>query len=318
MYDRNILLTGASGFVGSNLFKYLKQKNKKVVGLSRNNNLNFKNYINLDVNLIDDKIFKDNKFNTVIHFAAMNNISKREKNNKSDYIYTNVNGTINLATEAFKSGVNLFIFLSSTKVYSKSRNNKLINENSDTNPKEFYGISKLKAENELKNIATKFNKELVIIRSPMIYGPGVKGNLNFLIKLLKLRIPLPFSRLQNRRSYLAIENLNNFIERCLKQKKGFFSKNDIINIADNNGISTVDLIKKISKVYGLKYLLFPIPISFIKMLGFISNKSEIFESLLSDNQIDISKAREMLNWTPLVNLEKQLSVMMSQNDKFLK
>lgn len=318
MYDRNILLTGASGFVGSNLFKYLKQKNKKVVGLSRNNNLNFKNYINLDVNLIDDKIFKDNKFNTVIHFAAMNNISKKEKNNKSDYIYTNVNGTINLATKAFKSGVNLFIFLSSTKVYSKSRNSKLINENSNTNPKEFYGISKLKAENELKNIATKFNKELVIIRSPMIYGPGVKGNLNFLIKLLKLGIPLPFSKLHNRRSYLAIENLNNFIERCLKQKKGFFSKNDIINIADNNGISTVDLIKKISKVYSLKYRLFPIPISFIKMIGFISNKSEIFESLLSDNQIDISKAREMLNWTPLVNMEKQLSVMMSQNDKFLK
>ena len=203
-------------------------------------------------------------------------------------------------------------------VYSKSRNSKLINENSNTNPKEFYGISKLKAENELKNIATKFNKELVIIRSPMIYGPGVKGNLNFLIKLLKLGIPLPLSRLYNRRSYLAVENLNNFIERCLKQKKGFFSKNDIINIADNNGISTVDLIKKICKVYSLKYRLFPIPISLIKMLGFISNKSEIIESLLSDNQIDISKAREMLNWSPLVNMEKQLSVMTSQNDKFLK
>ena len=168
-------------------------------------------------------------------------------------------------------------------------------------PQDAYGISKWEAEKGLSEISKQTGLEVVIIRAPLVCGPGVKGNLRSLIKLIQYRIPLPFSLIKNQRSLISIDNLVDLIIYCIEDHK--ISGNTFL-VSDEKDISTPDLVRQIASSMGLSARLFPLPLSFLKFFGFILGKKNEIDRLIGSLQIDNSYTKKILNWTPPVSVEE--------------
>jgi nucleoside-diphosphate-sugar epimerase len=226
------------------------------------------------------------------------------------YRQSNVESTRKIAEHAVKAGVKRFIFLSSLKVNGESKfnnyNNKIITIDDKPNPEDEYARSKLEAENVLLEIAKKTNLEVVIIRLPLVYGYGVKGNLLKLIKLIKIGAPLPFSLIKNKRSMIGINNLIDMLLICINHPsavgKTFF-------VSDGKDLSTQELIHCIASAMGSKVNLFPLPISFLKFAGYIVGKNSEIDRLIGSLQVDISHTSELLNWKPNISVEEGIRMM---------
>ena len=220
-------------------------------------------------------------------------------------------GTINLATQAAQSGVKRFIYLSSVKVNGESTKiGKLFRPEDAPNPSDPYGISKFEAELALKDLAVKMGMELVIIRPPLVYGHGVKANFAALIRLVRLGIPLPFGLAnQNRRSFVAMDNLLSFIKACIGHPK---AANQTFLISDGQDLSTASLLKEIGLASNKSIQLIPIPISLMKSFLKIAGKATVAERLFGNLQVDISKCYELLGWTPPVSVHQALKQAISE------
>tara|TARA_A100001015_G_C15039708_1_gene738832 strand:- start:3507 stop:4460 length:954 start_codon:yes stop_codon:yes gene_type:complete len=298
-----IMITGSTGFLGKFLCNYLKSKNLKVVGVSRNFFGNEK--INLDFqNNIDWKRHLTN-IKCIIHTAAkvhQLNLKKIQLNKQYDQI--NYEGTVSLARQAASSGVSRFIYISSAKVCGdKTKLGQPMKESDVPVLDDPYAISKFRTEKELLEISAKTKMEIVIIRPPLVYGPGVKANFLSMMKWLNKGVPLPFANINNLRSLISLENLANFIFVCIDHIK---AKNQIFFISDDQDISTSLLLEKI--LYNLKrnITLF----SFNKNLAFycflIFGKKNIYDRLFNSLQVDITKAKTLTGWKPIITLDQGL------------
>lgn len=225
-----IILTGATGFVGQNLSKYLKNKNHDVQSLS------LRNSWTLD---------KDKDSDVIIHLAGK---AHDTANTSADEEYFKVNRdlTIQLFDEFLNSEINDFFYFSSVKATADTVDG-VLTENHHSNPKTPYGKSKLEAEKYLLSQKLPENKRLFIIRPCMIHGPGNKGNLNLLYKVVEKGIPWPLANFHNQRSFLSIDNLNFLIEKMLVDKN---IVSGIYNFADDKSLSTNDLVVLIAKTNG--------------------------------------------------------------------
>ena len=175
-------------------------------------------------------------------------------------------------------------------------------------PQDPYAISKWEAENELLEISKKVGLEVVIIRSPIVYGPDVKGNFAFLLHWINRGFPLPLGAINNCRSMLALENLVSFIALCVDIEVSPNAKNQIFLVSDGEDVSTSELVYKIRKAYGCNSKIFPFPVRVIRFAARLINRSfadRLLESLL----IDGSKAREMVGWKPPFTMDEQLKKM---------
>ena len=303
---KKILITGASGFIGQNLIKNSLKLNYLVCGMTRKP-LDFKNYSNLKFFFIDDINSKE-KFNEalqgidcVIHCAGKTNSSC-----KIDSLnLVNVEFTKNLAECSVRAGVKRFIFLSSIKVNGEStnKNNKIksFKHHDEPNPQDSYAISKIEAEKLLRGIALKAGLELVVIRLPLVYGSGVKGNLKRLIKLIKLRVPLPFKGIKNKRSLIGIDNVVDLIIRCIEHPN---AEGKTFLASDGIDLSTPELMKLIASNMGQSIKVFSFPMILLKFLGFIFRKQSEIERLTGSLQIDINHTKKTLNWTPPLSVEE--------------
>lgn len=304
-----ILITGANGYIGSALYQYLKSNLKFSINLSVRNKLNNK--------FVNEKVFYTGDINSntnwkkalididcIVHCAGLAHNMKTNKKKISDaYKTVNVDGTINLAKQAVSLGVKRFIFLSSIKVngeFTNKKNTKSVFRYNDLpNPQDLYAISKYKAENKLLEIASQTNLQVVIIRLPLVYGFGAKGNLRRLINLIKFKIPLPFEGINNKRSLIGIQNLLEILTLCIVHPKAM---GNVFLVSDDHDLSTPDLIRLIASAMNIQLTLFYIPISFLRILLLLIGKKNEISKLLGSLEVDISHTKKTLNWKPSVSV----------------
>ena len=298
--DTQILLTGATGFVGTALMKSLETNSQyNVTGLCRilPEKVEAANLVALgDLATADfAQILQDKT--VVVHAAARAHIMRDEVTDPlSEYRKVNVEGTVRLAKQAIDAGVKRFIYISSIKVNGESTTHRMPFSAADKSmPEDVYGISKDEAEQALKKITEDSGMELVIIRPPLVYGTGVKANFLSLIKLSAKPIPLPFGLVQNKRSMVYVENLVDFILRCIEHPA---AANQTFLVSDGEDLSLKKLIAYIRQALGRPAWLVPVPLNLFKIAGKLTGKSGVVDRLIGDLQVDSSKAQSLLGWKP--------------------
>jgi UDP-glucose 4-epimerase len=279
---KKILLTGSNGFIGKHFIKIISGKYEIINFSFQNNNLNDFDLLDIDV---------------VIHLSAL--VHQMNGASKEEYFKINVENTFLLAQKAKKSGVRHFIFMSTVKVYGEE-NEVPYSEKTECNPLDDYGKSKLQAENKLRELETESFK-ISIIRSPIVYGYGVKANIRNLINLVD-RIPiLPFGKINNKRSMVYVGNLCYMIEVIInKQLSGIFLA------ADDEPISTTCLIELIARELGKKVILIKFPF-FEMFLKYF--KPSLHKRLFCNLIVENSETKKKLNFKNPYNVEEGIKYM---------
>jgi len=305
-----ILVTGASGFVGQSLCAALLARGKffraAVRSMSSMSSADGLDLVDIgDVNSETDWSVVLAGQKVVIHTAARAHIMKDEMFDPlAEYRRINVDGTLNLAHQAAAAGVDRFIFISSIKVNGEQTllGQPFAADGTDA-PEDAYGISKWEAEQGLKQIAAETGMEVVIIRPPLVYGPDVKGNFASIIKLVERGVPLPLGAIQNKRSLVALDNLVDLIITCIDHPA---ATNQVFLAGDGQDLSTTELLRGVAKAAGKPSRLIPIPSSLLMFIATFLGKKAVAQRLLGSLQVDISKARELLGWEPLISVEEGL------------
>jgi len=307
-----IYLTGSTGFIGSHLSIQLLKLSHIVFAPIRNLKLSQKNiHKNLRLFRLENPDKNTNYFKNIgkvdclIHCAARTHVMRDKKKDSLDiYREANVEKTKKLAEEAAKQGIKRFIFLSSVKVNGeKTLGSNSFKYNDVPAPEDFYAISKFEAEKVLWEISRKTGLEVTVVRLPLVYGNGAKGNLERLIKLVRLGIPLPFSMIQNKRSMIGIDNLVDFLIQCIDHPN---AAGKTFLVSDSDDLSVSSLINYIEKTLGLSSRLYGIPIFVLKFIGYIFGKQNEVSKLTNSLQIDISYTKKILNWSPKVSTQEGL------------
>ena len=304
-----ILVTGATGFVGQHLVNALLRKKKQVRACVRGRR--YKSYSEsplVELSLVEDlsqvasweKALRD--VTVVIHTAARVHIMEdKEADPLAEFRKVNTEGTLNLARQAAEQGVSRFIFISSIKVNGEMTSiGQPFRTTDNTIPTDPYGLSKYEAEQGLLRIASETDMEVVIIRPPLIYGPGVKANFASMMKWVSKGVPLPLGAVYNNRSLVALENLIDFIIHCIAHPK---AANEVFLVSDEEDISTTQLLKKVAKELGKKANLLPIPVSLMSFAATLIGKKSVAERLFGSLQVDSAKARDLLDWKPVVTMD---------------
>ncbi|MFT6904716.1 MAG: nucleoside-diphosphate-sugar epimerase [Oleiphilaceae bacterium] len=298
----NILVTGSNGFIGNSLITAL-MRHHTVSGQGRQSNKNklgIQEYFELNINGQSDWGACLQKVDAIIHLAAVAHNNSKEPNYINE---VNVKGTINLALQAVEAGVKRFVFISSIGVLG-NKTAKPFNEKSSAEPHSLYAESKLQAERELLKIAGESELEVVIIRPVLVYGEGAPGNFGKLVQLVQKTPLLPFALCHNKRSFISVDNLVDFISVCITHPK---AKNEIFCISDGTDVSIREFTDGIAMSLNKGLMQLPIPISIFKLLGKITGKGEEIDQLIGDLQVDSSKARELLGWIPPVTMAETFS-----------
>lgn len=306
------LVTGANGFVGSVLINELSRSGYDVRQLLRNES-SFKNpsvnkfWIDGLDNLGDlSKPLKD--VEVLIHLAARVHVmNEKRKDPLSEYRRINVESTLNLARQAATSGVKRFVFLSSIKVNGEvTEKNKPFRADDIPNPKDPYAISKCEAEAGLMTLAKETGMEVVIIRPPLVYGPGVKANFLNMIKMLHAGIPLPFGAINNKRSLVFIDNLVDLVIKVIDHPG---ASGEIFLVSDDYDVSTSVLLNMLSvALMGREARLIALPQSLLRIIFKVLGKSALSDRLLDSLQLDIEKTKNKLDWMPPVTFDRAIKI----------
>ena len=298
-----ILLTGASGFIGSNLLESLCERSLDVAPVYRQQ---YDNEIHIpDINEKTDWSSALDDIDVVIHAAALvHEVSDALDDLYSQYYEVNVAGTLNLAQQAAEANVRRFIFISSIKVNGEeTQKEKPFSENVLSIPTDLYGLSKYKAEQGLINFGEKTGIEIVIVRPVLVYGPGVKANFLSMMRWVDSGFPLPLGAIKNKRSLVALDNLIDFIITCIDHPK---AANEIFLVSDDDDLSVLDLLKRLAYFLGVRSRLFPVPESVLQFGARLLGKKAFAQKLCGSLQVDITKAKDVLGWTPPVSVDEAL------------
>ena len=304
-----VLLTGASGFVGRAILDAAKRRGVDVRPV-------FRSLASADgpsgavlVPGLDGEVDWAKalqRVDVVIHAAARAHVMREEALDPlTEYRRVNVQGTSNLARQAAAAGVRRFVFISSIKVNGEATlpGCPFTAEDAPA-PQDAYGISKTEAETELRRIAQETGMDVTIIRPPLIYGPGVKGNFSSLINWVRRGLPLPLGGVaHNRRSLVCLDNLVDLIWVCVQHPK---AANQTFLISDGEDLSTTELLRKIGKALRRPARLLWVPAGLIALIASMLGKKGISQRLLGSLQVDIHKTCDLLDWKPLVAVDEGL------------
>ena len=297
-----VLVTGASGFVGQHLAHFLARNGWAIRRAVRTRSGS------------DDEVLVDSigpttdwqpalaGIDAVVHLAARVH-HQHEEHAVELYRDVNIDGTLQLARSAANAGVKNFVFVSTVLVHGRSNDTYApFHESNVLTPRGLYGMSKAAAEAGLKALAQDSDMNVTVVRPPLIYGSGAKGNFKMLTKAIGLGIPLPFAGIRNRRAFLAVENLTSFILHRLTNPAGKF---DIFLVADEEQVSTPEFVRRLANAAGRSPRLFSMPSRLLSTLLEATGRKEIRESLLGSLELDLSKAAS-IGWRPRVSLDEGL------------
>ena len=304
--SRKLVVTGASGFVGRTLASLLQSNGDSVLGVCRSaGELGFPATTLPSFGDTDALKQPLSDAEVVIHCAARVHVMQ-DKVTDPLSVFREVNRdlTLKLARLAADNGVKRFVFLSSVKVNGESTSSSRPFRPDDTPaPEDPYGISKLEAEQGLQQIALETGMEVVIIRPPLVYGPGVKGNFASMIKLVEKGLPLPFGAIDNRRSLVGLDNLVDLIITCIDHPN---AANQVFLVSDGEDLSTSGLLRRVAKAMGRPSRLISVPVGLLQLGATVLGKKAVGQRLLGSLQVDISSTRERLDWTPPVSVDEGL------------
>lgn len=308
--SRKVLVTGATGFIGSALLHRLVELNLPVHAAVRNDLDAPLNKMVKVINLgeftpsLDWRLALQD-INVVVHLASRVHIMRdKAKDPFAEYRRINVDSSLNLARQAAEAGVKRFIYLSSIKVNgSFTLPGEVFSAEDVPRPQDAYGVSKYEAELGLKDIGSNTGMEVVIIRPPLVYGPGVKANFLSMMRLISLAIPLPFGAINNLRSLVALDNLVDLIVVCTNHPG---AANQVFLVSDGEDISTTSLLYSMGNSLGKSVRLIKIPVFWLYILGRLIGRQATVDRLCSSLQVDISKTYKILNWSPKINVDEGL------------
>jgi len=303
-----VLVTGASGFVGSQLLDQLKSGGVyQAVGVVRSKSGSREPYIYAcgDLGPESSWLIALQGVKAVIHCAARVHIMNDQSSDPlAEFRQVNVEGTLNLARQAAVAGVKRFIFVSSIKVSGEGTAPGAAYKADDVPaPMDPYGISKLEAEQGLRALAAETGMEVVIIRPVLVYGPGVKANFLSMMRWLNKGVPLPFGAIYNKRSLVALDNLVDLIVTCIDHPA---AANQTFLVSDGEDLSTSELLRRMGVALGKPARLLPVPSGLLEQGARLLGKQALAQRLCGSLQVDISKTRELLDWTPPVSVDEAL------------
>ncbi len=305
----NILLTGATGFVGSVLLSELtKLPDFRIVAAVRSavSNTSDDAVVVGNIDGTTDYSSALNGVDVVVHAAARAHIMRDEVADPlAEYRKVNVEGTLSLAKQAIAAGVKRFVYISSIKVNGESTTRlPAFIEADAAKPEDPYGVSKYEAEEGLRLLAQETGLEVVIIRPPLVYGPGVKANFLSLLKLSATGLPLPFGAVNNKRSMVYVGNLVDLIVRCIDHPA---AANETFLVSDGEDVSLRNLVTYIRLCLGRSPRLLPVPVGLFKLAGALTGKRGMVDRLVGDLQVDSSKVRTLLGWVPPYTVEQGIA-----------
>lgn len=241
----------------------------------------------------------------LVHVAARAHVlNDRAADPLAEFRRVNVAGTLRLAEQAAAMGVRRFVFVSSIGVNGvQSAPGKVFTEADKPNPHNAYALSKWEAEQGLLRIADETGLEVVIIRSPLVYGCGAPGNFGSLMRVVQRGGPLPLGAVHNRRSLVALDNLVDFIVTCISHSQ---AANQTFLVSDGKDLSTTELVRGLARAAGVPARLLPLPVWILQAGATLLGKGDAVQRLCGNLQVDISKARSLLGWVPPVSVDEGL------------
>jgi UDP-4-keto-D-QuiNAc 4-reductase len=309
-----VMVTGANGFVGSALCAHLLQRHNHVAALARSAKAllfdeRFAQYLcRLEADFIDISSIKKHLEgqDAVVHCAArVHQVREEASDPLAAYRAINTQATLRLAQAAADAGVKRFVFLSSVKVNGNFTNPNQPFKAVHAAPQDPYGISKWEAEQGLLEIAAKTGMEAVIIRPPLVYGPGVKANFLTMMQWLQRGIPLPLGAIANQRSLVALPNLVDFISLCLTHQK---AANQTFMISDQQDVSTTELLRGLGQALKRPARLLPVPQGLLELSLKLVGKGGMAQRLCGDLTVDSAPATELLGWRPPLTVQQGLQL----------
>lgn len=315
---RRVLVTGASGFVGQKLCSRLLEQGYQVRAAVRTDDGNRTPEQSGRGVRAERVIVKDltdpsrwaaamSEMDGIVHLAARVHVMREAVANPlEEFRRINLKATERLARQAAQVGVRRFVYLSTIKVNGERTFGEPFRETDSPEPDDAYAISKWEAERALAQVSRETGLEVVIVRPPLVYGPGVKGNFLSLLRLVHAGVPLPLAGVNNRRSFVALDNLVDLIAKCIEHPR---AAGEVFLAADQKDLSTPELVRLISKSMGKATRLFPFPPALLQMASRIVGKMPVYERLCGSLAVDASKANNVLGWTPVSSVEEAMDKM---------
>jgi len=308
MTEIRVLVTGANGFVGRALCATVAAAGLKVRGVVRQQGDLPAGVEQRIVEGLDDlgsMRMALEGIDVVIHAAARAHVLRDESVDPlTEFRQVNVQGTMSVAAQAAAAGARRFIFISSVGVNGTETDARPYFATDEPRPQSAYAVSKHEAELRLHALAAETGMEVVIIRPPLVYGPGAPGNFGTLMRWLMRGIPLPLGAVTtNRRSFVALDNLIDLIIACINHPA---AANQTFLVSDGEDLSTTDLLRRLSRAMNAPARLLPVPPGLLKLGAGWMGKGDMAQRLLGSLQVDMTHTRKTLGWTPQITVDEGL------------
>ena len=303
-----VLVTGATGFIGRALCRALQLHGYAVRAASRGTPISRKGAIEYvrvgGLGPETDWRTALQNMETVVHLAARAHVMKEGSADPlAEFRHVNTVGTSQLAAMAAQAGVRRLVYVSTIKVNGEATAEDAFREDDAPRPSDPYAVSKWEAEQALRHISAETGMEVVIVRPPLVYGPGVAGNFLVMLKWLERGIPLPLANINNRRSLVGLQNLVSLLTACLTHPR---AAGEVFLASDGEDLSTSELLRRTAQSLGKSAHLFPLPVGLLRTIAKALGKSGVYERLCGSLVVNSSKAHRLLRWSPVSSVEDEL------------